>query len=409
MAAKVLLATTCRWFSTARIALAFGRAGAQVEVVCPGGHCAVSARVVQKSYAYNGVSPIRSLERALLSSQPDIVVPCDDLAMKHLHRVYELSTQEQGEAARRLRDLLTLSLGDPAGYAITESRDDFMATLYTEGIDAPETKSISSVEEIEQWLARFGFPAVLKADGTSGGEGVKVVHTLPEAVRTFRILSSPLAGVVAAKRVVMDRDWNCIQPWLEQRKRVVSIQSFVNGPDANMAVACWQGEILSSISVEVLQTWKPKGPATLVRIIDNPQMYKAAEKILRRLKFSGLCGLDFLIDRSTGNALLIEMNARATQTCPLPLGPGRDLIAAICSVASGKKLEAGAPLELHTDTIALFPLAWQGDIQSKLFQAAHHDIPWEKPELVQMGMQQIKDRPRDKWARAIAKIGQQWS
>ena len=404
MAPKVLVATTCRWLSTARLAVAFARSGCVVEAVCPLGHPVSSTRAVSISYRFNALAPLRSFRNAILASRPDLVVPCDDLAMRYLHRIYELANCFQGDSHGELCELLVRSLGDPAGYPITESRDNFMATIYREGIRAPETKTVSSVEEVENWLSTFGLPAVLKADGTSGGEGVKIVHTVPEALRAYRTLHAPLATTVAAKRVVMDGDWNCVTPWLVQRKRVISIQSFVAGPDANMAVACWEGEILSSITVEVLQTWKPKGPATLVRLLKNAEMYQAAEKILGRLKFSGLCGLDFLLDKATNEAYLIEMNARATQTCPLPLGHEQDLVASLSAKLTGR-YEPSTKIELQGDRIALFPLAWQGDTSSEMFTAAYHDIPWEEPELVKWGMEEAKGLPREKWIRLFSKMG----
>ncbi len=375
-----------------------------MEAACPSDHLLYSTRVVQTRHPYNAFTPLRSFRAAILASEPDLVVPCDDLAMKHLHRVYDLAKRSDDSASKVICELLEFSLGDPASYSITESRDNFMAMIYREGIRAPETKTVASAEEVENWLSQFGFPAVLKADGTSGGEGVKIVNTLPEALRAYRTLHAPLATAVAAKRIVLDRDWNCVTPLLAQRKRDISMQSFVTGPDANMAIACWRGEILSSISVEVLQTWKPKGPATIVRLLENAEMYRAAETVVRRLKFSGLCGLDFLLDKTTGDAYLIEMNARATQTCPLPLGHGQNLIASLCSMITGK-LEPGTPIELRGERIALFPLAWQLDTSSEMFTDAYHDIPWEEPELVRLGMEQIKDLPREKWIRLFSKLG----
>ncbi len=318
--------------------------------------------------------------------------------------MYESAVKSDKDASKALCELIRFSLGDPAGYAITESREQFMALVREEGIRTPEARTVNSIDEVEDWVARHGLPAVLKADGTSGGEGVRIVHTLQNAIRAYRMLRAPLSTAIVAKRTCLDRDWNCVLPWLWQHERSVSIQSFVTGRDANVAVACWQGEILSSLSVEVLQTWRPKGPATIIRLIKNDEMLNSAEKILGRLKFSGLCGFDFMIDIATDDPFLIEMNARATQTCPLPLGGGRDLVASLCSMVTGH-LQYSASIELRGDTIALFPLAWQGDTSSEIFQSAYHDIPWEEPELVRRGMKQVKDFPREKWMRALARFG----
>jgi hypothetical protein len=47
-------------------------------------------------------------------------------------------------------------------------------------------------------------------------------------------------------------------------------------------------------------------------------------------------------------------------------------------------------LQLVSDTIALFPMAWQGDTSSDLFQSSYLDLPADEPELVRLGMKQIQ-------------------
>jgi hypothetical protein len=407
MGSNILLATTCRWFSTARLAAALQRAGCRVDVVCPGNHCVETLHLLEKTYRFDALRPVRSLRAALLATRADLVIPCDDQAMRYLHRVHE-DARAGGPESAWLLQTLEFSLGDPTGYAITQSRDAFMATIYQEGIAAPETRMVASLEAMNRWIEQFGMPAVLKADGTSGGEGVMIVQTPAEAAAAFRLLQAPVSTAVAAKRALIDGDRTCVLPWLEQRRRVVSIQSFVAGPDANMAVAAFQGRILSSLSVEVLKTARAKGPATVVRVIENLQMRQAAEKILARLGFTGLCGFDFMLDPQSGDAYLIEMNARATQTCTVTLGPGRDAVAAIASVLTGR-LEPSAPLPMRGDTIALFPGAWQHDATDPLFEQAYPDIPWESPALVRYGMQQIQRQPKDKWLELALKMRQRWA
>ena len=404
MALKVLLATTCRWFSTARIAMAFRNVGCEVDIACPSDHPAYSTRAIQNRYKYHGLTPLRLFRTAILSSKTAIVIPCDEVALRHLHRIYAAASQTGDQASNTICQVLQVSLGDPASYSITESRDKFMALVREEGIRIPETKTVTSTAEVEHWLSQHGFPAVLKADGTSGGEGVRIVRSLPEALRAYQTLHAPLATVVAAKRTFLDRDSNCILPWLMQRPRQVSIQTFVDGPDANLAVACWQGEVLASVDVEVLQTWKPKGPATVIRLQENRERLEVVQKIVRKLKFSGLCGFDFMLDTKTAKAYLIEMNARATQTCSLPLGPGRDLISSLCAALTGQPFSA-QPIQLSGDTIALFPHAWRGDTSSELFQSSYLDIPADEPELVQLGMKQIQISSQEKLAHLFSMLG----
>jgi carbamoylphosphate synthase large subunit len=117
-------------------------------------------------------------------------------------------------------------------------------------------------------------------------------------------------------------------------------------------------------------------------LIEHPDMSVAAEKMVRRLNLSGVHGFDFMLEEQTGKAYLIEMNPRATQVGHLALGPGRDIPAALYSILSGQALQAASKVT-EKETIALFPQEWIRDPESEFLRSAHHDVPWEQPELVQ--------------------------
>jgi glycosyltransferase involved in cell wall biosynthesis len=273
-----------------------------------------------------------------------------------------------------------------------------MTIAREEGIPTPDTAVVSSADDVVRGLSNHGLPAVLKADGTSAGEGVVVARDLEEAVAAYHRLNRPLRAAVVAKRALIDGDSNGVSPWLHRLKQVVSMQSFISGPDANIAVACWQGRVLASISVEVLRRYSAKGPATVVRVLQDGEMLQATEKIVRRLGLSGLCGLDFMIDQKTRTAHLIEINMRATQTAHLPLGPGHDLPAALGSAISGFPIVEPEAVT-RNDMIALFPLAWRTDCESEDFGHAYHDVPWEEPALVRAGVAKQSRFTQENWNR----------
>jgi carbamoylphosphate synthase large subunit len=314
-----------------------------------------------------------------------MVLPCDELARLQLQRLHREALLLNTEPAQFLRDSIERSLGDPAGYPVIESRSSFLALAAEEGIPVAETLPLASIDDLQDWLAQQSLPAVLKADETSGGEGVEIVETPGQARRAFRSLRAPLATAVVAKRTLIDHDPNLVGPWLRQREREVSIQSFVRGSDANIAVACWQGEVLAGISVEVMRSGFSKGPSAIVRILPDGPMLRAAKNIVRRLGVSGMCGLDFMVEEKSAIPHLIEINARATQTGHLPLGPSHDLPAALFAAMSGKPPREREPM-IQNDIVALFPLAWQSAPTSPLLKSGFHDVPWEEPRLVRAGM-----------------------
>lgn len=377
MKPTVLIATTSSWFPTARLAMALAHAGCTVDAVCPARHPLGMIGAVRQTYGYRGLRPLGSFAHAIAETKPDLIVPGDDLAALHLHRLH----QQEGHAGK-IATLIERSLGMPESFPVVYARTAFMELAQEEGIRAPQTEMIANPGALKKWLGRMGFPTVLKANGTCGGDGVRVVRTLEEAERALRALQSPPLFPRAVKRALVNQDKTLLWPSLVRRCSVVNAQEFVDGREATSAVACWQGTVLASLHFEVLSKRdSAAGPSSVVRLIENAEMSAAAEAMVRRLNLSGLHGFDFMLEAHTGNAYLIEINPRATQVGHLTLGPGRDLPAALYAALSGEVLRA-APKLTDNDTIALFPQEWMRDPESAFLRSAYHDVPWEEPELL---------------------------
>jgi Carbamoyl-phosphate synthase L chain, ATP binding domain len=376
----VLVATTSRWYPTARLAMALANYGCVVEMLCPPGHPITKTMAANKTYRYHGLAPLRSFAAAITNSRPDLIVPGDDLATRQLHRLYDLE-RKRGKTSSSICRVIERSLGPAESFPVAYTRSAFIDLARQEGIRVPATKAITNLDELKDWIIRNGFPVVLKADGTSGGDGVGIVRTLEEAERTFSSLQAPPRLLRAAKRAVLDHDVTLVGPALLRRRFAMNAQTFVDGREATSAVACWQGQVLAALHFEVIEKRSAAGPATVVRWIENNDMATAAERMVRRLNLSGVHGFDFMLEEQAGKAYLIEMNPRATQVGHLALGPGRDIPAALCAALSGD-VPRSAHAVTENDTIALFPQEWIRDPESSFLRAAYHDIPWEEPEFV---------------------------
>ena len=384
MKPKVLLATTCSWFPTARLGMALAKAGCEVEAVCPSGHPLSRTGAMHQTHAYSGLAPLGSFAAAIAAAEPDIIVPGDDLATWHLQSLYqqERDLAKQGSANQEtISALIERSLGPAESFPVVYSRSDFIALAHAEGIRAPQAEVIRDVEHLKTWVSRTGFPTVLKANGTSGGDGVRIVHSEKEAEAAFRKLQAPPLLARAAKRALVDQDKTLIWPSLLRCHSVVSAQAFIAGHEATSTICCWKGSVLAGLHFEVVNKASSAGHATVVRLIENAEMASAAEKITRKLGLSGFYGFDFMIEAGTGNAYIIEVNPRATQVGHLSLGPGRDLPAALYAAMCGKATQP-APKVTEKDTIALFPQEWIRDPESVYLRSAYHDVPWNEPELM---------------------------
>ncbi len=320
MKPTVLIATTSRWFPTARLAMALAHAGCIVEAVCPARHPLRKMSAVRRTHAYRGLAPLQSFARAIEAAKPDFILPGDDLATSHLHQLHDHERQ-RGEDGRAIWALIERSLGAPESFPVVYARTAFIDLAQKAGIRAPRTEVIGNRRDLRKWVARVGLPTVVNA------------------------------------------------------------QEFVAGREATSAVACWQGNVLAGLHFEVIHKRDAAGPSSVLRLIENAEMSAAAEKIAARLRLSGLHGFDFMLEAHSGNAYLIEINPRATQVGHLALGTGRDLPAALYAALSGESAHAAAKVT-DSDTIALFPQEWVRDPASEYLTSGYHDVPWEEPELI---------------------------
>lgn len=392
MKPTVLIFATTRWFPTARLTLAFSDAGCTVDAVCPSRHPLLTTKSFRQTHRYSNFAPLTSLVRAIASAKPQLIIPGDDLATHRLHQLYRRESLRGGKDSS-ICALVERSLGSHQSFPIVYQRASFMRLAAELGIRVPKTSAIADLDELGRWTAEAGLPLVIKADATSGGEGVKIVRSPDEAHRAFRKLHAPPLLARAAKRALIDGDTTLLGPSVLRRRPVVSAQAFVEGCEANSTVACWNGTVLAGLHFEVVNKKHSTGHATVLRLIDHPEMIRTVETMVRRLNLSGIHGFDFMLETNTGNAYLIEINPRSTQVGHLALGPGRDLPAALVAALTQEAVHP-APLLTENRTIALFPQEWTRDPASPFLQSAYHDVPWDEPELLRACVSRARKQNR---------------
>jgi len=363
-------------------------AGCTIDAVCLPRHPIQKTSVPRQIHIYRGLAPLMSIAAAINASEPDIIIPADDVATMHLHDLYQREV-DHGRKSGLICRIIERSLGAPSSFPVVYGRTEFLEIAEEEGIRVPKTEFLADIHRLREWTARTSFPAVLKSNGSSGGEGVKIVHAPEEAERAFRKLQAPPLLARAAKRALIDGDKSLVWPSLIRKRAVVSAQSYVAGREATSAIACWNGSVLASLHFEVLNKTNPTGPASVMRLIDNREMSIAAVKIVSRLNLSGMIGLDYVLEEQTGNPYLIEINPRSTQVGHLALGPGRDLPAALYSAMTGEVIRE-APKVTENQIIALFPQEWKRDPKSPFIQSGYHDVPWQEPELIRACIRSAK-------------------
>jgi predicted ATP-grasp superfamily ATP-dependent carboligase len=365
---RVMVVTTQTWPTGARICVALSKVGFEVAAVTPLRGLIRKATLIRTRYTYWPFRPRASLLHAVRDWSPDFLVCVDDEAVRQLHDLHRRETT-CGNGTSKIASLIEFSLGKPAAFAQARERSTFILSSQCAGVRCPKTIVVSDQDTLESSLGSVTYPIVVKADGTYGGLGVGLAKDEIEA------------------RKLVDT--------LARGQRTVSMQEYIVGRPANRAVVCLEGKVLAGISVEALETRFDFGPASVVRVIDQPEMTAAADRMVAHLGLSGFVGFDFILDREN-RAWLLEMNARVTPTCHICFADGTDLPAALYQRMSGVKVTRTAPSELK-NTIVLFP---QGLLPSRqslplspTYLASYHDVPWEEPALVRASLDFALKRP----------------
>jgi hypothetical protein len=366
----VLICATTWWQLSARMALALLRQGCKVVAICPPGHPLRYVNGIKDVYLYGSIDSIKSLRTAILQSGPDVIVPCDDGVVWQLHELHADSFE--------LRDVIESSLGSADSYETIRSRGDLLNTAAELGIRVPQTVELLSKVDLQKWPFTSG---VLKLDGSWGGTGVEIADSPTEIMQAYEKLSKPKGAGFSWKRFFVNRDPLALWSWRNAGKPRITMQQFIPGRPANAMFACWKGEVLSIVAVEVLNSQGATGSATVVQVIQHPEMIEAARKLSKKLSLHGFHGLDFILEKDTNDAYLIELNPRCTQLGHLRLADQGDLAGAFTS-----KLKEEAPsIPLDTirgDTIAFFPQAFLLNPKNPYLVSGHHDVPWEEPALI---------------------------
>lgn len=379
MRPHILIASTTWWPTAARLALAFGDAGADASVICPKGNPARVLKRLRGTYLYSSIAPRKALIRAILGSKPDIIVPTDDRTVAHLHALYRASSSADPDDVA-IRTLIVRSLGTPEEHALLGTRHRFLEAVRADGVAVPGGAALASEADVEAWCNATQAPWVIKAEGSWGGSGVIVAHTLSDAKAAFRQLSCTLPARKAFRILLVDRDPFPFLQFLRRERRGVVGQNYVMGNQATLMVACWQGRVLGTVGAEVLSTQGATGAATVLRLQDNSRLDAVAALVAHRFGMSGFFGLDFIIEEKTSTPFLIELNPRATQLGHLG-GKKSSLASLLLSALRQEAPIAMAPRQ-QDRVVALFPQALRFAANAPNWSMADLDAPWSEPTLV---------------------------
>ncbi|WP_367159722.1 ATP-grasp domain-containing protein [Kozakia baliensis] len=385
---KILIVNTTWWPLAARLADSFLNNGAAVSALVPCDHPIQAIKGV-RLYRYAGLKPLTSLRVAIESERPDIIVPADDRATQHLHQLHSKATQ-WGKRGAALCALIRRSLGDAHYFPLCGSRTPFLEYMSAAGVRVPDGAALNSETDLKAWFLKRPGKAVIKAEGSWGGSGVRIVDNFAEALAAYRDLCQPLPFRRMLRILLVDRNSFVLSDYFYQTSPRISIQAYVEGRRANVMALAWRGKLVTSVSVEVMAAQSGTGAATILRRILSDEMTHATEQVAEKLGMSGFFGLDFMIEEETGRAFMIEMNPRATQLGHLSFG-SKTLTQALVDTLQGKEVSSKI-VQTRVWPMAMFPQALRFPDEIPLKVVALLDVPWSRPELVKELLREPRSR-----------------
>ena len=396
---RILVFATEKNPLAARISIALACVGFRVAALTRPGHPVREARRIPRHFAYRTRSPLKSIIRAIDRWSPDLLVCTDDLAVRELQNLHKNLAASDDKAGRGICDLIELSLGPPASFPAIGNKSDFLALAKLEGLRCPETIVIPATGALKFSPGELTYPVVVKADHSSGGRCVRVVNSDAELRLAIWELQTPITwrGRRFLGAMLGSEALSSLKLPL---RRTISLQEHIVGRPGNRAVICWKGKVLAGISVEVVEVTHERGAASVIRLIDHPEMAVACERMVERLHLSGFVGFDFMID-SASRAWLLEMNSRVTQISHFSLADGTDL-AAVLYTQLRSRPPLPRPVSIKRDLIALFPNEIIRSPSSGYLLSGQHDVPWEEPELVRGVLNQVRRAQIRQQARGFA-------
>src|SRR4051794_6252788 len=224
---------------------------------------------------------------------------------------------------------------------LAEDREEFAEAMQRIGLATPEGRTIRSVEEALEAVEVTGYPAILRPSFTLGGSGGGIAYNLEEFEQLVRrgLELSPVGSVLVERSVIGWKEFE-LEVMRDGADYVVIVCSIENLDPMGAHTG-------DSITV---------APAMTLTDREYQTMRDAAISIIREIGVAaGGCNIQFAVNPTTGEQLVIEMNPRVSRSSALASKATGFPIARIgAKVAVGYRLD-----ELPNDITRTTPASFE--------------------------------------------------
>jgi predicted ATP-grasp superfamily ATP-dependent carboligase len=197
------------------------------------------------------------------------------------------------------------------------ARNKWLLYLQLEKIGVPSPKSYDLIggKLDSKELLKLNFPALIKPkwELQGGGKGIRKLSNLRDLENFQRI---------------------------NKHKDYFFIQEYNKGKDLGCNVLCKDGEILAySIQLGTLFQDQEFKPQIGLEMIQEDSVYKATQKLMKSLKWTGVAHIDFLYDQDKREFFVLEINPRYWLTLQASIISGVNFPWLYCLAVLGEEFE----------------------------------------------------------------------
>ncbi len=215
---------------------------------------------------------------------------------------------------------------------LAEDRDRFERVLFELGIPKPAGRAVSSADAALTVAEEIGYPVLVRPSYVLGGRAMEIVFNSTDLRRymEYAVDVSPNAPILVDKYVL---------------GKEVEVDVISDGVDCLLPGIMEHIERAGVHSGDSMAVYPPQTLSGTV--ID--QIVESATRLARRLEVRGLMNIQFVVDKATDSAQVLEVNPRASRTVPyLSKITGIPMVSLATHVMLGKTLkEQGYTSGLH--------------------------------------------------------------
>jgi biotin carboxylase len=243
-------------------------------------------------------------------------------------------------------------------------------------LPTPKNTVVTNLKEAINAASDLGYPIVLKNESGYGGTGVFICQNEADLKNNFK-QQEEKPGIKNIKSALKKIFFISVL----NKENNVSVQQYIDGQVGLIPFCSKNGEVFASNILLKHKTHPGKtGPTSVAIAIFNQEINQFVVEVAKQLNYSGFGALDFIIEKNSGKAFIIELNPRPTPMCHID---STVLTNDLCEMLYlGVNSLPRELKEFKPSIIALFPNEKKRDPTSSYLTEAFHDIPINDPYLL---------------------------